>query len=47
MVTHEPDIAAYAKRNVMMRDGLILNDHPVSQRSDAVSHLQQEHASTP
>ncbi len=23
MVTHEPDIAAYAKRNVMMRDGVI------------------------
>jgi putative ABC transport system ATP-binding protein len=46
MVTHEPDIAAYAKRNVMMRDGLILDDHLVSQRSDAASQLQREHAST-
>jgi putative ABC transport system ATP-binding protein len=46
MVTHEPDIATYAKRNVMMRDGLILDDHPVSQRADAVSQLQQQHAST-
>jgi putative ABC transport system ATP-binding protein len=46
MVTHEPDIAAYAKRNVMMRDGVILDDHLVSQRSDAVSQLQQQHAST-
>src|SRR5258708_26299528 len=46
MVTHEPDIAAYAKRNVMMRDGLILDDHLVSQRSDAESQLQREHAST-
>jgi putative ABC transport system ATP-binding protein len=45
MVTHEQDIAAYAKRNVMMRDGVILNDHLVSQRSDAVSQLRQEHAS--
>src|SRR6267143_4425571 len=45
MVTHEQDIAAYAKRNVMMRDGLILNDHLVSQRSDAASQLRQEHAS--
>jgi putative ABC transport system ATP-binding protein len=45
MVTHEPDIAAYAKRNVMMRDGLILDDHLVSQRSDAASQLQREHAS--
>jgi len=44
MVTHEPDIAAYAKRNVMMRDGLILDDHLVSQRSDAASQLQQDHA---
>jgi len=40
MVTHEPDIAAYAKRNVMMRDGLILDDHLVSQRADAASQLQ-------
>jgi len=47
MVTHEPDIAAYAKRNVMMRDGVILDDHLVSQRSDAALQLQQHHASTP
>ena len=46
MVTHESDIAAYAKRNVMMRDGLILDDHLISQRSDAVSQLQQQPAST-
>jgi putative ABC transport system ATP-binding protein len=45
MVTHEPDIAAYAKRNVMMRDGLILDDHLVSQRAHAASQLQQQHAS--
>jgi putative ABC transport system ATP-binding protein len=31
MVTHESDIAAYAKRNVMMRDGLILDDHLVTE----------------
>jgi putative ABC transport system ATP-binding protein len=42
MVTHEPDIAAYAKRNVMMRDGMILDDHVVSKRSDAASQLQQQ-----
>ena len=40
MVTHESDIAAYAKRNVMMRDGLILDDHLVSQRANAASQLQ-------
>src|SRR5881396_989373 len=35
MVTHEQDIAAYAQRNVMMRDGLILDDHAVSRRPNA------------
>ena len=40
MVTHESDIAAYAKRNVMMRDGVILDDHLVSQRANAASQLQ-------
>src|SRR5467141_3109096 len=40
LVTHEQDIAAYARRNVMMRDGLILNDHSVSQRFDAAAQLQ-------
>jgi putative ABC transport system ATP-binding protein len=40
MVTHESDIAAYARRNVMMRDGLIRADHLVLQRTDAASQLQ-------
>lgn len=35
MVTHETDIAAYACRNVMMRDGVVQHDHPVSVRRDA------------
>src|SRR5213595_4320584 len=46
MVTHEQDIAAYAKRNVMMRDGLILQDQLVSQRKNAAIQLQQPSAST-
>src|SRR3954464_1402214 len=33
MVTHEQDIAAYAQRNVVMRDGLILNYWLLSQRT--------------
>jgi putative ABC transport system ATP-binding protein len=41
MVTHEPDIAAYARRNVVMRDGLILNDFKVTQRLDAATELQK------
>jgi putative ABC transport system ATP-binding protein len=40
MVTHEQDIAAYTKRNVIMRDGLIRDDHLVTRRSDAKAHLQ-------
>src|SRR6266403_2615636 len=45
MVTHEQEIAAYAKRNVIMRDGLIVDDRVVPQRSDAATQLEQEHAS--
>ena len=41
MVTHEQEIATYARRNVMMRDGLILDDHAVSQRSDVAAQLQK------
>src|SRR3954452_14511798 len=40
MVTHEVDIAAYAQRNVMMRDGLIREDQLVTQRSNAKAQLQ-------
>jgi putative ABC transport system ATP-binding protein len=41
MVTHEPDIAKYAKRNVMMRDGVVRDDLIVTQRSDAKRELDQ------
>ena len=32
MVTHEPDIASYTKRNVVMRDGLMQSDQPALRR---------------
>ena len=35
MVTHEPDVASYARRNVMMRDGVVQDDRLVGQRSIA------------
>ncbi len=35
MVTHEPDVAAYTKRNVMFRDGLIISDTSVDQPMSA------------
>lgn len=41
MVTHEADIAAYARRNVVMRDGLILKDFSVGQRLDAATELEK------
>jgi putative ABC transport system ATP-binding protein len=39
MVTHELDIARYSRRTVVMRDGLIVGDQPVSQRLDAAEEL--------
>jgi putative ABC transport system ATP-binding protein len=32
MVTHEPDIASYSKRNIVMRDGKVQKDRAVKQR---------------
>jgi len=39
MVTHEPDIASYCKRKIVMRDGLIRSDEPVRLRLDASEEL--------
>jgi putative ABC transport system ATP-binding protein len=39
MVTHEPDIASYARRNVVMRDGVVQSDRAVSQRLVATDEL--------
>src|SRR2546429_3900036 len=46
MVTHESDIAAYAQRNVFMRDGLIPDDPAVSQRAHAAAEIPQSSALT-
>jgi putative ABC transport system ATP-binding protein len=37
MITHEPDIASFAKRNILFRDGKIVNDHVNSAPAVAVS----------
>ena len=39
LVTHEPDIAQYASRVVVVRDGLITRDTPVLDRRDAAEEL--------
>jgi polar amino acid transport system ATP-binding protein len=44
LVTHEPDVAAYARRIVEVRDGRIVRDHPVAGRRNAADDLQQLNA---
>jgi putative ABC transport system ATP-binding protein len=39
MVTHEPDIARYARRTVVMRDGRIVVDRPIEHRLRAAEEL--------
>jgi putative ABC transport system ATP-binding protein len=41
MVTHELDIASYTRRNIIMRDGKIISDHPVEKRLNAVEELNK------
>ena len=41
MVTHEADIALYARRNVIMRDGVVCTDRPVTHRLNAVQELER------
>src|SRR5213596_1890192 len=41
MVTHESDIAAYARRNVVLRDGILLSDKVVTQRATAEAELDK------
>jgi putative ABC transport system ATP-binding protein len=41
IVTHEPEVAAYTKRVVEMRDGRIVRDEPVKNRRLAADDLQR------
>jgi len=47
LVTHEHDVAQYAKRVIEMRDGHILRDHPVTDRHIAADDLVALDATTP
>jgi putative ABC transport system ATP-binding protein len=42
LVTHEPEVAKYAKRIVEVRDGRIRRDEPVRNRRDAAADLLAE-----
>ena len=46
MVTHEQDIAGYAQRNVVMRDGLVLSDKVVTQTLNAARKIEKVTTST-
>jgi putative ABC transport system ATP-binding protein len=41
MVTHELDIAHYTKRNIIMRDGAVVDDTPVRERLFATDELRR------
>jgi putative ABC transport system ATP-binding protein len=47
LVTHEHDVAQYAKRIIEMRDGRILRDHPVTDRHIAADDLAALDTSAP
>lgn len=47
MVTHEPELAAYTKRIITLRDGELVSDKPVTNRRNAAEDLaawNKEHA---
>ena len=46
MVTHEQDIANYAQRNVVVRDGVVLSDGAVTQRLNARREIESVATST-
>lgn len=41
MVTHELDIAQFTRRNIVMRDGLVVSDVPVTKRLMATEELDR------
>ncbi|MDR1899565.1 MAG: ABC transporter ATP-binding protein [Treponema sp.] len=41
MVTHEPELAAYTKRVITLRDGLLVSDLPMTEERDAAEDLRR------
>jgi len=42
MITHEPDIASFAKRNILFRDGKIVDDHVNLAPSNAIGERAEK-----
>jgi putative ABC transport system ATP-binding protein len=42
LVTHEPDIARYAKRVILFKDGLVIEDHPVLDRTLVIGVVSKQ-----
>jgi putative ABC transport system ATP-binding protein len=40
-VTHEPDIAAFTKRNIIFRDGRLIKDIQITKKTSAYEALEQ------
>lgn len=47
VVTHEPDIARYASRIILFRDGMIQSDRSISDRADAGAILAKHSVDSP
>jgi putative ABC transport system ATP-binding protein len=41
LVTHEPEVARFARRAVLFRDGRVVDDRPVGEASEAGASLQE------
>ncbi len=39
LITHEPDISRFARRRILLKDGRIINDAPITDRLDAAEEL--------
>lgn len=47
LVTHETDIAAYAKRHIEMRDGVIIKDKAITEKKSAQEELKKNRPAAP
>ena len=41
MVTHEPELAAFTRRIITLRDGALVSDKPVAEKRDALEELEK------